>query len=369
MTKTAATPIEISRTLLAQGQLDNALSVLADSDAPPFRLARLVVLRAMGAYAPAMEEAQAVLLAHPGHAQATTYLAMLRLLTGHADGWQMYRARWDTPGWPDTLRYPKAHLWDGQVSSGTSVLFWAEQGFGDTIQFVRYLPWLHREGLQLQLQCPPPLQALFAQALPQISIWQPQPGSTSAFDAHLPLLDLPCVLPGFSPDFCNQPYLQIPTNPACARITDHKAIRVGIVWAGRPTHPDDAQRSIPMSQLAPLWNVPDISWTNLQQQAHSTPLPLEGGRQFANFLETARCIADLDLVITVDTSVAHLAGAMGKPVWVLLPFVPDWRWGLETPHTSWYPSMHLYRQQGLGDWSGVLRAVAKDLAAEISRRS
>lgn len=362
MTRTHDAPIEASRALLAQGQLNNALTILASSDAPQFRLARLVVLRAMGAYELAMEEARAVLRAHPRHAQATTYLAMLHMLMGHTDGWQMYRARWDTPGWPDTMPYPKTHLWDGQLKPGTSVLFWAEQGFGDTIQFARYLPWLHREGLQLRLQCPPPLQALFTQALPQIPIWQPQPGSTSAFDAHLPLLDLPCVLPGCSPDFCNQPYLQIPASPACAGVTDNKAIRVGIVWAGRSTHPDDAQRSVPVLQLEPLWTVPGITWVNLQQGAHPAPHALGGERVFGNFLETARCIADLDLVITVDTAVAHLAGAMGKPVWVLLPFVPDWRWGLETPHTPWYPRMHLYRQRRLGDWPGTLRALAKDLA-------
>lgn len=153
MTGTPATPIEASRALLARGQLEDALAALAGSDAPQFRLARLVVLRAMGAYAPAMEEARAVLRVHPGHAQATTFLAMLHLLMGRADGWQMYRARWDTPGWPDAMPYPKAHLWDGQLKPGTSVLFWAEQGFGDTIQFARYLPWLHRQGLQLHLHC------------------------------------------------------------------------------------------------------------------------------------------------------------------------------------------------------------------------
>lgn len=363
MTRIHATPIEASRTLLARGQLDNALTVLAGLDAPQFRLARLVVLRAMGAYAPAMEEARAVLRVHPGHAQATTYLAMLHLLMGYTDGWQMYRARWNTPGWPDTMPYPKAHLWDGQLKPGTSVLFWAEQGFGDTIQFARYLPWLYREGLQPQLQCPSPLKALFAQAFPQIPMWQPQPGSTSAFDAHLPLLDLPCVLPGFTPDFCNQPYLQMPATLAGAGgVTDHNAVRVGIVWAGRPTHPDDAQRSVPVSQLEPLWSVPGVTWINLQQGAHPAPPHLEGERVFGNFLETARCIADLDLVITVDTAVAHLAGAMGKTVWVLLPFVPDWRWGLETPYTPWYPRMSLYRQLHRGDWSGILRALTKDLA-------
>ncbi len=361
MTGTPATPLEASRALLARGQLEDALAALAGSDAPQFRLARLVVLRAMGAYAPAMEEARAVLRVHPGHAQATTFLAMLHLLMGRADGWQMYRARWDTPGWPDAMPYPKAHLWDGQLKPGTSVLFWAEQGFGDTIQFARYLPWLHRQGLQLHLHCPQPLQALFAHALPQIPLWQPQPGSTSAFEAHLPLLDLPCVLPGFRPDFCNQPYLHIPLDPALAEIADRFGARVGIVWAGRPTHPDDAQRSIPVSQLEPLWAVHGVRWVNLQQGAHAAPPPLKEQRVFGNFLETARCIANLDLVITVDTSVTHLAGAMGKPVWVLLPFVPDWRWRLETADTPWYPRMRLYRQQGRGDWSGALRALAHDL--------
>lgn len=355
------TPIEAANALLAQGHPDQALAALAGSDAPDFRLARLVVLRAMGAYLPAMEEARAVLRAHPGHAQATTFLAMLHLLTGQADGWEMYRARWDTPGWPDRMPYPREHLWDGLIKPGTSVLFWAEQGYGDTLQFARYLPWLRRQGLQLHLQCPQPLQALFAHAMPDVPLWDPQPGSTSAFEAHLPLLDLPGLLPRFSPDFCNQPYLHIPAEPARAEAPERPGGRVGLVWAGRPTHPDDAQRSVPASLLEPLWAVPGISWVSLQQGGHTPPAPLTGQREFGNFWETARCIAALDLVITVDTAVAHLAGAMGKPVWVLLPFVPDWRWGLDSTRTAWYPRMRLYRQTRRGDWPATLRTVAQDL--------
>lgn len=196
-------------------------------------MARLVVLRAMGDYEAAMQEAQAVLRVQPGHAQAKTYLGMLRLHMGHADGWQLYRNRWDTPAWTETMHYPKEHVWDGRIQPNTTVLFWAEQGFGDSLQFVRYLPWLQQQGLQLQLQCPEPLQALFAQTLPQVPIFQPQPGSTSAFDAHLPLLDLPSLLPNFNPAFCNAPYLHMASAPAHTRGTGHTGVRVGMVWAGR----------------------------------------------------------------------------------------------------------------------------------------
>jgi len=361
MTQPHINPIEAARVLTASGQLDDALRVLQGSNEPHFRMARMVVLRAMGAYEAAMQEAHTVLRAQPGHAQARTYLGMLRLLTGHKDGWQLYRSRWNTPGWTDTMHYPKDHVWDGHIQPNTTVLFWAEQGFGDAIQFVRYLPWLQQQGLQLQLQCFEPLRALFAHALPQVPIFQPEPGSTSAFDAHLPLLDLPSLLPNFTPTFCNAPYLHIASVPAHTRGMGHIGVRVGMVWAGRPTHQDDANRSIPTALLAPLWTVPNVHWVNLQQGDHAAPAPLGTPQVFGNFLDTARCIADLDLVITVDTSVAHLAGAMGKPVWVLLPFVPDWRWGLDTPQTPWYSSMRLYRQQRLGDWSGALNAVADDL--------
>jgi hypothetical protein len=369
MTQPHINPIDAARALLASGQLDEALRTLQGSDEPHFRMARLVVLRAMGDYEAAIQEAQAVLRVQPGHTQAKTYLGMLRLHMGHADGWQLYRNRWDTPAWTETMHYPKAHLWDGRIQPNTTVLFWAEQGFGDTLQFVRYLPWLQQQGLQLQLQCPEPLQALFAQTLPQVPLFQPQPGSTSAFDAHLPLLDLPSLLPNFNPAFCNAPYLHIASAPTHTRGTVHPGVRVGMVWAGRPTHTDDANRSIHTAQLAPLWTVPGVHWVNLQQGEHAAPAPLGKPQVFGNFLDTARCIADLDLVITVDTSVAHLAGAMGKPVWVLLPFVPDWRWGVHTAQTPWYPSMRLYRQQRVGDWQGALNAVADDLTRLCLKKS
>jgi hypothetical protein len=148
-------------------------------------------------------------------------------------------------------------------------------------------------------------------------------------------------------------------------------LKVGVAWAGRPSHPDDHHRSIPLADLGSLAQVPDIRWFSLQKglraaDAAAGSLPLtDWTRDLADFADTAALIANLDLVITVDTSLAHLAGALGKPVWVLLPYAPDWRWLLDRADSPWYPTMRLFRQQKIGDWRAPVDAVASALRSLV----
>jgi hypothetical protein len=148
-----------------------------------------------------------------------------------------------------------------------------------------------------------------------------------------------------------------------ARLAVETRRKIGLVWAGRPTHGNDRQRSVALSRLAPLWDIANVRWISLQQgeagrQSADAPMEMaDWSSEMRDFADTAAVIANLDLVITVDTAVAHLAGAMGRPVWVLLPFVPDWRWMLERRDSPWYPTMRLFRQARFGDWDGVIGQV------------
>jgi hypothetical protein len=196
---------------------------------------------------------------------------------------------------------------------------------------------------------------------------QPRP----QFDQHCALLSLPRM---FSTSIDSIP-ARIPYINADPRLVEEwkrrfgpkQAARVGLAWAGRATHRNDRNRSIGFWELGPLWSVQGVEFFSLQKGLATRQTPPVGAKwidwtdDLGDFAQTAASIENLDLVITVDTAVAHLAGAMGKPVWVLLPFVPDWRWMLDRQDSPWYPTMRLFRQSAIGDWAGVLRTVAEQL--------
>ena len=329
----------------------------------------------------------------PGRADAAVYLGMIRLAQGRqAEGWPLYMARWRNPNWVEKLRYPEKDLWQGKVAPGTRLLLWGEQGFGDTLQFCRYAPWLLRlmktQGATLALEVPAPLQSLFRATWPFMDIFVA--GETRGnFDAHLPLMDLPSRWGNLVGDG-GLPYLPFPA-PYLSALPDPVAaqrgatsmpaggngelLRVGIAWQGRLTHPDDRWRSLPPGQLQSLFNVPGIRWVSLQKSeapggagGHPAWLP-DDMAQCRDFADTARIVDGLDLVISIDSAVAHLAGALGKPVWLLLPMVADWRWQLQGDATPWYPDMRLYRQAQREGWPRLLARVAEDLAILAKSRS
>lgn len=342
-----------------------------------------VALRCNGQLAAAAQAFERALACQPGHAQAQVSLGMIRLAQGRqVEGWRLYQARWQAPHWTEKLRYPASALWHGQARPGLRLLLWGEQGLGDTLQFVRYAPWLWRllrsQGATLVLEVPAGLCALLRAAWPfmeMVAAGQPR----GHFDAHLPLMDLPwrwggVVGPGGLPyQPLPAPYLSaLPDvwaaqRGALALALAHSQVRtplrVGIVWQGRPTHPDDRWRSMALAELAGLWALPGIRWVSLQKDggAHPAWLPQDMAG-CADFADTARIVAGLDLVISIDSAVAHLAGALGRPVWLLLPTVADWRWQLQGDTTPWYPQMRLFRQGAGESWGPVLGRVAGALA-------
>jgi len=292
---------------------------------------------------------------HPNFIAAHVNLGGVLLLLGHfSEGWREQE-------WRLSAMAPRfvAPVWKGESIAGQTILLHAEQGLGDTIQFLRYLPLVRaRSGAaRVVLECQPPLLRLLSRS--GYDVVAPD-GALPAFDRHLPLLSLPFVLGEFEPLPMAAPYLQAdPVLRAAVRerMGTPRGLRVGLVWAGNPRHARDQRRSVPFAQLASLLRVPGV----VGYAPHLHPPEELTSESLAEFDRTAALMTELDLVITVDTAAAHLAGALGRPVWTLLPFVPDWRWGLARDDTPWYPTMRLFRQRQPGDWDEVMQRVRSEL--------
>jgi tetratricopeptide (TPR) repeat protein len=316
----------------------------------------------------------------PGRAHAHFNQALLWLLQGNwAKGWLEYEWRWQTKDFPQlTWRQPR---WDGspQLSQGQTLLVLAEQGLGDTIQFVRYLPQVQHRGVRVILQCQPPLVRLLSdvQGIDQVVA---QGSPLPPVDAYVPLLSLPAIF-GTMPESvpATVPYLR--ADPTLVehwrlQLAPLRGFKVGIAWQGNPTYRGDRQRSISLAQFARLAGVKGVQLLSLQKGPGTDQLRDLAGRfpvidlscrldeTSEPFMDTAALMMNLDLVICSDTAVAHLAGALGVTVWVALPLVPDWRWLLQRPDSPWYPTMRLFRQRRQGNWDDVFELMAQALATE-----
>ncbi|MBP2232621.1 Flp pilus assembly protein TadD [Azospirillum agricola] len=309
-------------------------------------------------------------------------LGLCLLLNGDfAQGWKEYEWRWRWSGFGEENRPFAQPVWQGEppLAVGGTLLVTAEQGLGDTLQFARYLPLLVERGFDVVFEVQVPVFTLLWHSLGRHGVRVVPRAETPArvhddlpFTRHVPLMSLPerfGTRLETIPD--TTPYLFAePTRKALwARRLDAAAglrRKVGIAWKGRPLHARDRERSIPAAVLAPLLTVADTQFFAVQKHESGTAdtptgvIPLDG--LLHDFSETAAVVANLDLVITVDTSVAHLAGAMGVPVWVMLPFSPDWRWLLDRDDSPWYPTMTLFRQRRAGDWDGVVAEIAHCLS-------
>jgi tetratricopeptide (TPR) repeat protein len=327
-----------------------------------------VVLADQGRFQEAIAAYSRAIELKPDSVEARCHLAELYLLLGDFErGWKEHE--WRLP-----IAYPNnPRRWDGGELNGKTILPYGEQEFGDVIQFVRYVPMVAEKGGRIIFVCHEKLIRLLA-SMPHIaqivSLKQPTP----PFDVFCPLLSLPLALgTALHAIPANVPYLKS-ERPRLGKKPG--VLRVGLAWAGNPEHWDDLRRSIPLDQFAPLSAIPGIEFYSLQvgpapRQANdsSAPLPLiDLTSELQDFADTATLIESLDLVITVDTVVAHLAGAMGKPVWVLLAAMPDWRWMLDRADSPWYPTMRLFRQESTGSWSHVIWRIADSLA-ELNRAS
>jgi tetratricopeptide (TPR) repeat protein len=306
----------------------------------------------------------------PGNTEAHYNLAWVLLLTGQwAEGWKEYEWRWALDHFSSRKRIFDQPLWDGQPHAGT-VLLHAEQGLGDAIQFVRYAALVKKFCARVIVECPPSLVRLFrhvAGADQVIAAGSALP----AFDAHAPFMSLPRLF-GTTPTDAplTSPYISAPDEaPAHLRLPNNGKRRIGVVWAGSPDNKIDRRRTIPAQWLADIAATVDADFISLQvgpraDEASAFPpdkLVFSCEGRVADFADTATIVNQLDLVLGVDTAVMHLAGAMGKPVWLLIPFMPDYRWLLGRDDTPWYSSMRLFRQEKSGDWPGVMTAVAAAL--------
>jgi tetratricopeptide (TPR) repeat protein len=308
----------------------------------------------------------------PAHLDARLGRARAFFLMGdYAGAWPAYAARWSRP----ENRRPDVGIpfWRDEDPARHGIFVVNEQGLGDTINFCRYLPILARRAPRIAFACQDPLIDLLRTSFPGIRI-VPAGKRPRDLDIAISLLDLPPMLGMDAPYWPGAPYLSSP-RPAPITLPDDGRKTAGLVWAGNPDHGNDRFRSLDLPSLLFLTEDPRARIVSLQKgpaaaartRLGAERLLLDASERLYSFADTAALVARLDLVITVDTAVAHLAGAMGKPVWVLLPAAPDWRWGLTGDHTPWYPSMRLFRQTVLGDWAGPIAALRAAWSAWLTR--
>jgi tetratricopeptide (TPR) repeat protein len=305
----------------------------------------------------------------PDHALAHYNAALVLLHLGEfRRGWQEYEWRWETPFFAPQRRNFTQPLWRGEDIAGRTILLHAEQGFGDAIQFLRYVSLVAARGAQVIVEVPRELADLAGSvAEPGAMVCRGNP--LPRFDVHCPLMSLPLA---FGTELASipppTPYLAASPHRIAQwreRIALGGRPHIGLVWSGRPSHDNDAARSIPFADLAPLVAAGKARFVSLQPDVRETdrdavsrsPL-IRLSHPFANFADTAAVISLLDVVVTVDTSVAHLAGALGKPVYILLPWASDFRWLLDRTDSPWYPTARLFRQPVPGDWASVIARVA-----------
>jgi tetratricopeptide (TPR) repeat protein len=343
---------------------------------------RGIVLHMLNRHAEAVDSYQRALALRPDHADAHWNDSLARLALGDfTEGWKKFEWRWRTsdrtrPG----LKFPMP-LWGGdQPIDGKSILLYSEQGLGDTIQFARYVPMVVELGAKVVLAVHSELKQLLSGVASTVTVF--------GENERLPAVDLQCPLLSLPQAFrttvetipANIPYIA-PDDAAVAqwaqRLPQTALPRVGLVWCGNPTYKHDHWRSLRLTQIAPLLATPNIFFCSLNPGIGESDVAALGkyanvlhlGSQFRDFSDTAAVISLLDLVVTTDTAVAHLAGAMGRPVWIMLGHSPDWRWAFDRDQSSWYPTARLFRQASAGDRASVVARVQRELIALFGDRA
>jgi Tfp pilus assembly protein PilF len=340
-------------------------------------------LKEYGRYEEAVEAYQRAIVIVPNSAIAHFNLGATLLTMGDFErGWPEYEWRWSAKEYRERPRAFAKPRWDGSPLAGRRIMLLAEQGFGDTIHFARYVPLVVGHGGPVMLECQPQLKRLLGRLEGIEQIIGPQ-DPLPDFDVQCPLLSIALLLGTTAKTVpANVPYLS--AEPAMveqwkSRMQEQApagALKVGLAWAGNPGHYNDPTRSIALSAFAGLGRVDGTAFYSLQKgpaakQVADAPAELrliDLTDQIDDFADTAALIANLDLVIAVDTAVAHLAAAMGKPTWLLVAFVPDWRWMLKREDSPWYPTMRLFRQQEMNNWQTPLRRVAEALGGMTSHK-
>ena len=340
------------------------------------------VLRELERYEEALASYDRALALRPRHVMAHCNAAALRLLTGDFErGWTHYEWRWLKKSVIPTQRNFSQPAWNGRDPiAGATILIHSEQGLGDTIQFCRYVPLVAARGAQVIFEVQKPLQALMA-SLGGVAQVAPKGDPLPAFDLHCPLVSLPLA---FGTRLETIPstirYLSAPAEHVTrwqSRLEGKSHPRIGLVWSGNRGHERDRERSIGLRAFVPLLDAfgADATFVSLQKDIRPEDAAvlkertaiLDFGNAIVDFSDTAALISQLDLVISVDTSVAHLAGALGKPVWILLTYFPDWRWLLGRDDSPWYPTARLFRQDKSRTWDGVIARANQALLTPSDR--
>ncbi len=361
----------------AQRQYQRALDLNPRSASALYNLG-IAVLR-QGGVADSLEYFERAQLISPNYAEAHHNRASALLLLGRfEEGLAEYEWRFKSRDFPP-LR-PRWKFWEGDSPAGKTLVLVAEQGLGDTLQFVRYAQMLAEQGARVIVECDPVLHPLLART-PGVSQWISPTDPAPAADGCVPMMSMPQRMQTTLETIpAGGPYIFAdPERTATWRddVVEQGQFRVGIAWQGNPHAPLDRERSIPLQQFEPLARIPGVRLFSLQKGAGSEQLSAVaddwgvvdfGERLDATcgaFMDTAAVMQHLDLAITSDTAMAHLAGALGVPTWVALTTVPDWRWLLEREDSPWYPTMRLFRQRTFGDWGEVFGRIAKELAQRL----
>jgi Tetratricopeptide repeat/Glycosyltransferase family 9 (heptosyltransferase) len=371
----------------------NALKYLARFDEALANYDRAIVLRPdyaearsnrgncldeMGRYAEALACYNDALALQPGHADTHWNIAVNRLRAGDLKtGWVENEWRWKIKSLQVKHRHFGQPLWIGaEPIDGKVLLLHNEQGLGDAIQFCRYVPLLAARGARIVLEIDGPLKELVS-GLDGVSHSVVKGEALPDFDFHCPLTSLPLAFDTTLDTIPSTvPYISAgaPVADCGARLSQNLP-RIGLVWSGNPIHNNDRNRSMPLESLLPLLDV-KAQFVSLQKDVRRSDEAvlrersdiLNLGAELRSFADTAALIGQLDLVISVDTSVAHLAGALGRPVWILLPYVPDWRWLLDRDDSPWYPTARLFRQSQTREWHSVVDRMQRALTEFVARQ-
>jgi tetratricopeptide (TPR) repeat protein len=370
--------------LQENGQLDEAVtcyqkaSQLAPSDAEIYNNLAFALQENRRPYE-AIPYYRKSLSLQPDYATAHWNFSLALLLTGNfREGWREYEWRWETKYLSSSKRNFEQPLWTGSDIKGLTILLHAEQGLGDTFQFIRYAPFVAGRGAKVIFECYGHMASLMrsVEGIHQVIVYGEE---LPAFDVHCPLLSLPLAFDTILETIpAKIPYISADislTGKWKDRLKhDDAKLKIGIVWAGNPGFKQNRYRNIPLHFFIPVAELPGVTLYSLQKgeeaaMAKDPPWDIklvDYTGDINDFSDTASFMENLDLVISVDTAVAHLAGAMGKPVWTLLPFSPEWRWLLDREDSPWYPTMRLFRQSSRGDWKSVIDRVIQELRRKIT---
>jgi tetratricopeptide (TPR) repeat protein len=356
-------------------------AIAASADFPEAFYNRGVALFELKRPEEALESYERAIVLKPDYAEALFSRGLCKLAMGRTEGWNDFEHRWRVKNYPAIPAASEAPLWQGEDLRGRSILVCAEQGLGDIIQFSRYLPLLAESGANVSFLVPDNLQGILS-GLPGGIRLLSSLGRNEPFDFHCALMSLPCRLGADVP--LPIPYLAVDSKRALSwrQRLGRQGFKVGISWQGAPWHGGAAivGRSIPLAEVQPLSQIPGVRLISLQknqgvEQVAALPAGMTVqtlGEDFDAgpdaFADTAAVMQHVDLIISCDTSIAHVAGTLGRPAWIALKYVPEWRWMLAGGASPWYPSVRLFRQQTRGDWNAVFREIAAELSAVLARR-